>query len=48
MLETVAVVLLILRALGLASSYSMGGFIHILPVIAIIVVIIRVIQGQKL
>jgi len=48
MLEIVAVVLLILWALGLGSSYSMGGFIHILLVIAIIVVVIRVIQRKKL
>lgn len=48
MLETVAVVLLILWALGLISSYSMGGFIHILLVIAVIVILIRVIQGKRL
>jgi len=48
MLETVAIVLLILWALGLVSSYSMGGFIHILLVIAIIVILIRVIQGKRL
>jgi hypothetical protein len=45
MLWTIAVVLLILWALGLVSSYTMGGFIHILLVIAIVVVLIRVIQG---
>ncbi len=48
MLGTVAVVLLILWALGLVTSYSMGGFIHVLLVIAIIVILIRVIQGRKL
>lgn len=48
MLETVAIVLLILWALGLVSSYSMGGFIHILLVIAVIVILIRVIQGKRL
>jgi hypothetical protein len=48
MLETIAVVLLILWALGLVSSYSMGGFIHILLVVAVIVVLIRVIQGRRL
>jgi hypothetical protein len=48
MLWTIAVVLIILWALGLVSSYTMGGFIHILLVIAIIVVLIRVIQGRKL
>lgn len=48
MLETVAVILLILWALGLVSSYSMGGFIHILLVVAVIVVLIRLIQGRRL
>jgi hypothetical protein len=45
---TIAVVLIILWALGLVSSYTMGGFIHILLVIAIVVVLIRVIQGRKI
>jgi hypothetical protein len=48
MLWTIAMVLIILWALGLVSSYTMGGFIHILLVIAIVVVLIRVIQGRKL
>jgi hypothetical protein len=48
MLWTIAVVLLILWLLGLVSSYTMGGFIHILLVIAIVVVLIRVIQGRKI
>jgi hypothetical protein len=48
MLWTIAVVLIILWALGLVSSYTMGGFIHILLMIAIVVVLIRVIQGRKL
>jgi len=47
MLWTIAVVLLILWALGLVSSYTMGGFIHILLVIAIIVVLLNVIQGRR-
>jgi hypothetical protein len=47
MLETIAVVLVILWALGLATSYTLGGFIHILLVIALIVVILRVIRGRK-
>ena len=47
MLWTIAVVLLILWALGLVTSYTMGGFIHVLLVIAIVVVLIRVIQGRK-
>jgi Family of unknown function (DUF5670) len=47
MLETIAVILLILWLLGLVSSYTMGGFIHILLVIAIVVVVLRVIQGRR-
>lgn len=47
MLWTIAVVLLVLWLLGLVSSYTMGGFIHILLVIAIVVVLVRVIQGRK-
>ncbi len=46
MLLTIAVVLLVLWALGLVSSYTMGGFIHILLVVAIVVVLIRIIQGR--
>jgi hypothetical protein len=48
MLETIAIVLLILWALGLVSSVSLGGFIHVLLVIAVVVVLIRVIQGRKI
>lgn len=47
MLWTVAVILLVLWVLGLVTSYTMGGFIHILLVIAIVVVLINVIQGRK-
>jgi len=47
MLWTIAVVLLVLWALGLVSSYTMGGFIHVLLVVAVIVVLIRVIQGRR-
>jgi hypothetical protein len=47
MLWTIAVVLLVLWALGLVSSYTMGGFIHVLLVIAIVVILINVIQGRK-
>lgn len=47
MLETIAVVLLILWLLGLVSSYTLGGFIHVLLVLAIVVVLIRVIQGRR-
>ena len=48
MLETVAIILLVLWGLGLVSSYSMGGFIHILLVLAVIVILVRVIQGRRL
>jgi hypothetical protein len=47
MLWTIAVVLAVLWLLGLVSSYTLGGFIHILLVIALVVVIIRVIQGRR-
>ena len=47
MLWTIAVILVILWLLGLVSSYTMGGFIHILLVIAIVVILIRVIGGRK-
>lgn len=47
MLYTVAVVLIILWLLGLVSSYTMGGFIHILLVIAIVVVLLRIISGRR-
>jgi len=46
-LETIAVLLLILWAVGLVSSYTMGGLIHLLLVVAIAVVLIRVIQGRR-
>jgi len=48
MLWTICVVLIILWLLGMVSSYTMGGLIHILLVIAIIVVLVRVIQGRKI
>lgn len=48
MLYTVAVVLIILWLLGLVTSYTVGGFIHILLVIALIVILLRVISGRKL
>lgn len=48
MLGMIAIVLLILWALGLVSSYTMGGFIHLLLVVAIVVILIRVIQGRRL
>jgi hypothetical protein len=48
MLETIAIILLILWVLGLVSSTTIGGFIHILLVLAVIVIIIRVVQGRRL
>jgi len=47
MLWTIAVVLLILWALGLVTGYTMGSFIHILLVVAVIIVLIRIIQGRR-
>jgi hypothetical protein len=47
LLWTLAVILLILWLLGLVTSYTLGGFIHILLVVAIVVVLIRVIQGRR-
>ena len=47
MLWTIAVVLLVLWALGLVTGYTMGSFIHILLVIAIIIVLVRIIQGRR-
>jgi len=47
MLWTIFIILLILWLLGMVSSYTMGGFIHLLLVIAIVIVIIRVIQGRN-
>ena len=48
MLETIVVVLLLLWVLGLVSSYTMGGLIHLLLVVAVVVVLVRVIQGRKI
>ncbi len=47
MLMTIFVILLILWLLGVVTSYTMGGFIHILLVVAIIVMLVRIIQGRK-
>lgn len=47
MLYTIAVVLLILWLLGLVTSYTLGGFIHILLVIAIVVILLRIINGRS-
>lgn len=48
MLWTIFVVLLVLWVLGLVTSYTMGGFIHILLLLAIVTLLIRVIQGRKI
>ena len=48
MLETVAIILIVLWILGLVTSYTIGGFIHILLVIAIVVILVRVIKGRRL
>ncbi len=48
MLETIVVILLVLWLLGLVTSYTMGGLIHGLLVIAIVVILIRVIQGRRI
>ena len=48
MLYTIAVILLILLLLGMVSAYTIGGFIHVLLVIAIVVVLLRVITGRKI
>lgn len=48
MLETIIVLLVILWALGLVSSYTMGGFIHILLVVALVIFVIRLFQGRRI
>jgi hypothetical protein len=48
MLQTLAVILLLLWLLGLVSSYTMGGLIHVLLVVAMVVILVRVIQGRRL
>jgi hypothetical protein len=48
MLETIAVVLVVLWVLGLVTSYTMGGFIHVLLVLAVIVILVRLIQGRRI
>ena len=47
MLETIAVILIVLWLLGMVSSYTMGGFVHVLLVIAVVVILLRVLQGRK-
>ncbi len=48
MLSTIVVILIVLWLLGMVSSFTMGGLIHVLLVIAIIMVLLRVIQGRKI
>ncbi|MBK9797674.1 MAG: lmo0937 family membrane protein [Holophagaceae bacterium] len=48
MLWTIAVILLVLWALGLVSAYTMGGFIHVLLVVAVVVILLRLIQGRRI
>ena len=48
MLQTLAIVLLFLWVLGLVSSYTMGGLIHILLVVAIVMILVRLIQGRRI
>ena len=48
MLVTIAIILIVLWLLGLVTSYTMGGFIHILLVIAVVVILISIIQGRRL
>lgn len=47
MLYTIALILLVLWLLGLVSSYTIGGFIHILLVIAVVILLVRLIQGRR-
>jgi hypothetical protein len=47
MLETIAIILLVLWLLGMVSSYTIGGFIHILLVAAVVVILVRVISGRR-
>lgn len=48
MLETIAILLVVMWALGLVSSYTLGGYIHLLLVIAVIIVALRIIQGRSI
>ena len=48
MLETIAIILLALWLLGLVTSYTMGGFVHVLLVIAVVVILVRLIQGRRI
>jgi hypothetical protein len=48
MLETIALILIVLWLLGMVSSYTIGGFIHILLVVAVIMLLVRLIQGKRI
>jgi hypothetical protein len=48
MLYTIAVILIVLWLLGFVSSYTMGGFIHVLLVIAVVLIVVQLIQGRRL
>ncbi len=48
MLETIAIVLIVLWLLGLLTSYTLGGFVHVLLVVAIVIILIRVMRGRSL
>jgi hypothetical protein len=47
MLETLAVILILMWLLGMVSSYTLGGFIHILLVVAIVMILVRLVQGRR-
>lgn len=47
MLETIAIVLIVMWLLGMVGSYTMGGFIHVLLVVAVVIVLVRVISGRN-
>jgi len=47
MLQTIAVILIVLWLLGFVTSYTMGGFIHILLVISVVMILLRVVQGRR-
>ena len=47
MLETIAIILIVLWLLGMVSSYTLGGFIHILLILAVVAILIRIIQGRS-
>ena len=48
MLQTLALILIVLWLLGVVSSYTMGGFVHVLLVIAVVMIVLRIIQGRRI